>query len=78
MKFWTEEDYSAWDKAGRPTVPPALRLKFPERSVRPPLVTPAPRHTLTTGSWLTPDAKQTRREAKSKAVDQLLGEMGIK
>jgi hypothetical protein len=77
QKFWTELDWRAWEKAGRPKVPLAMRLPTHDQYQQRPLVVPEPAHTLPAGvRWLGPKAKANRRDARGKAVDEILSQLG--
>ena len=69
-KFWTEPDWQAWEKAGRPRVPSHLDLQPPPAQEIGTLPTPPPGPQLAPG-WFT---KPSRREAsaRSRAVDRLI------
>jgi hypothetical protein len=80
-KWWTEPDWQAWEKAGRPRVPRHLDLRTPleveqetEQRIgtKLPVPPPGPQSAVTT---LFP--KPRRREAasaRSRAVDRLIEE----
>jgi hypothetical protein len=74
-KYWAPEDWAAWEKAGRPKVPPQLDLQPPparELGNSPVIPPPGPTSAVTT---LFPPKPRRRREvggAQSRAIDKLL------
>jgi hypothetical protein len=77
QKWWMEVDWQAWQKAGRPTVPPGMRLTTPRaRTER--LVQPEPQHTLPRGvRWVGDQARTRPRDARAKSIDAMLAKLGI-
>jgi hypothetical protein len=79
-KHWVEADWQAWERAGRPKVPPHLELQPPpprELGTSPLIPPPGPQSAVTT---LFPP-KPRKREiggSRSRAVDRLLDELGIR
>ena len=70
-KFWREADWQAWEKAGRPRVPPDMELESPPaQEIGNTLPAPPPGPQLAPG-WFT---KPSRRDAsaRSRGVDQLI------
>jgi hypothetical protein len=76
-KYWVAEDWAAWEKAGRPKVPPDMELQPPpprELGNSPVIPPPGPMSAVTT---LFPPKPRGRGDARSRAVDKLLDELGI-
>jgi hypothetical protein len=71
-RFWTETDWSAWERAGRPKVPKDPILEKQGRPIEPlPVVPQAP--TLAVDSLH--EKPSTRQERRSRAVDELVAKV---
>jgi hypothetical protein len=71
-KWWVEEDWRAWERAGRPKVPAHLELESPhEQQIGPtlPLPPPGPQSSVTT---LFPRQSRRDADARSRAIDRLI------
>ena len=71
-KYWVEVDWQAWEKAGRPRVPPDMELELlPEREMgnSPVIPPPGPQSAVTT---LFPRPSRRGANARSRAVDRWL------
>ena len=74
QKYWVEADWAAWDKAGRPRVPSAMRLSS-ERPTKPGLDQVSvvePPHLADAFDLY---AKPSKGNARSRGVDALLEKM---
>jgi hypothetical protein len=79
QEHWTEIDWRAWEKAGRPRVPVENRLsaKLPPKPLDlPPRVDPP--GGLFGGFSLYPKPKPRDQSARSRSVDRLLAHLGIR
>jgi len=79
QEHWTEIDWRAWDKAGRPRVPVGLRLsaKLPPKRLDnlEPIVPPS--HPFT-GFDLYAKPKPRGQSARSASIDRLLEKLGVR
>jgi hypothetical protein len=73
-RYWTEVDWQAWEKAGKPKVPKDPILEKQGEPINPTVTPPA--QTLPAGFSMFP--KQSKRDARGRAVDQLLDQLGVR
>jgi hypothetical protein len=74
-KFWVESDWQAWERAGRPKVPPHLDLQppVPVQMGNTPVIPPA---LSVTSLYVKPRRRGVG--AQSRAVDELLEKLGVR
>jgi hypothetical protein len=79
-EFWFEVDWRAWEKAGRPKVPAHLELPDPparEIGNSPVAVAPPGPTSAMTTLFPKPRGREVRG-ARSRAVDKLLEQLGVR
>jgi hypothetical protein len=76
-RHWLEEDWQAWEKAGKPKVPRDPVLEQQGQPLNQTLSVPPPLVTLSAGFSLHPK-KSTARDARGKQVDKLLEKLGVR